>query len=371
MSKSQVYEMLPYDLSGSRSKNRFRNELLWGLEKLYEIYKTGEDFCIIFDYACDIEVHFTDRFEFYQIKTSNKGAPYTVGKIVNPDKQGNSILGKVYILKKIIDDSNEFGATKIAVVVNVPLKTLDETIHSSIKELELNTIKDVKEAKAKDDRNNGVIETQSKNKIIEKLKEEMKSSNIELDNVYYITSSLDLINPEETLLGATLNFIEEITGREAIKVKTLYRILTDIISEKACYELKCKNYDEVEQYKGITRDEFKSVLNRTINISNTYIKEAKYLIENNYTGYFEQVRLLKGLTSIVTGLTKSIVLSNLKDRIIEYIDTNIDNLPAEVTEIIDSILEVFADDFPIEYSKQERMALIVLMLAKYKEDSNE
>ena len=49
MSKSQVYEMLPYDLSGSRSKNRFRNELLWGLEKLYEIYKTGEDFCIIFD----------------------------------------------------------------------------------------------------------------------------------------------------------------------------------------------------------------------------------------------------------------------------------------------------------------------------------
>ena len=96
MNKGQVYEMLPYDLSGSRSKNRFRNELLWGLEKLYEVYKTEEDFCIIFDYTCDIELHFNNRFEFYQIKTSNKGQAYTIGKISSPDKQGNSILGKDY-----------------------------------------------------------------------------------------------------------------------------------------------------------------------------------------------------------------------------------------------------------------------------------
>lgn len=47
MSKIEYYMNLPYDLSGSMSKNRFRNELLWGLKKMYELYKTNEDFVVV------------------------------------------------------------------------------------------------------------------------------------------------------------------------------------------------------------------------------------------------------------------------------------------------------------------------------------
>ena len=43
------YLKLPYDLSGSMSKNRFRNEMLWGLEKMFELYKTNQDFFMGFD----------------------------------------------------------------------------------------------------------------------------------------------------------------------------------------------------------------------------------------------------------------------------------------------------------------------------------
>lgn len=366
MSKAEVYETLPYDLSGSRSKNRFRNELMWGLEKLYEIYKTGEDFCIIFDYVCDIEIHLTNRFEFYQIKTSNKGEAYTIGKISNPDKQGNSILGKVYTLKNIIDASKQFEATKIAIVVNVPLKTLDDVVHSSVKELNLNNIKDTKEAKRSADRNNGVIETQSKNKIIENLKLEIKVKDIDLSNSYYISSSLDLINPDNTLLGITLKFIEEITGKEGAKTSTLYRILKDIISDKACYELKCENYNEVEKYKGITKTEFEFILDRCVSISEEYIKETKCMIENNYRGFSEQIKLLKGLSFIVTELNRNLILNNLKEKIMNYINENVDELNGEVRETIDSISQVFNKEFPIEYSQHERMAFAILMVAKYK-----
>ncbi|NLI93102.1 MAG: DUF4297 domain-containing protein [Peptococcaceae bacterium] len=63
---------LPYDLSGSRSKNRFRLELLWGISKMLDIYNYS-DFAMVFDYVCDIEVHSQTGFEFYQIKT-HKGA---------------------------------------------------------------------------------------------------------------------------------------------------------------------------------------------------------------------------------------------------------------------------------------------------------
>lgn len=370
MNKAKVYETLPYDLSGSRSKNRFRNELLWGLEKLYEIYKSEEDFFMIFDYVCDIEIHFTNRFEFYQIKTSNKGEAYTIGKISNPDKQGNSILGKVYSLKKIIDDSKQFESTKIAIVVNVPLKTLDENIHSSVKELSLNDITDLRPAKKKADRVNGDMKIQSKNKIINNLKAEINSRDIDLSNVYYINSSLDLINPENTLLGLTLKFVEEITGKQDTKVRTLYRILIDTITEKACYELKFETYDEIKRYKGISKTEFKCILDRYTNISENYVQKAKQLIEQNYTNYTEKIKILKGLSRMFILLKTSLVVSNLKDKILHYIDGKIDNLGNEFKEIIDNIVDVFNEEFPIEYLRYERIALIILIMAKYEEDLN-
>ncbi|ETJ20803.1 hypothetical protein Q604_UNBC18379G0007 [human gut metagenome] len=363
--------MLPYDLSGSRSKNRFRNELLWGLEKLYEIYNTEEDFCIIFDYACDIEIHLAKRFEFYQIKTTNKGQAYTIGKILNPDKQGNSILGKVYMLKNIIDGKQEFESTKIAIVVNVPLKTLDDTVHSSIKELNLNSIRDTKEAKRKCDRVKGNLEIQSKSKIIENLKAEIKTDKIDLTNAYYINSSLDLIKPDDTLLGITLKFIHSVTGKEYCKILTFYRLLKDLIDNKACYELQCNSYDELKKNKGITKSEFDMILHKYTSITDNYIKEAKTIVEQSYSGFLEKIKLIKGISFITTVMKENLVLITLKEKIIEYIDNNIEEYTGNDRETIDSIFEEFDEKFPLEYSEHERIAFVILMVAKYKEDQNE
>lgn len=63
---------LPHDLSGAMAKKRFKNELLWGVRKILELYKAGEEYVVVFDYVCDIEIHFKEKaFEFYQIKTHN------------------------------------------------------------------------------------------------------------------------------------------------------------------------------------------------------------------------------------------------------------------------------------------------------------
>ena len=100
------YLKLPYDLSGSMSKNRFRNEMLWGLEKMFELYKTNQDFFMVFDYVCDIEAHLDGKIEFFQIKTNNAAKPYSITKIAKPDKSGKSILGKLYAIKTA-DDSED------------------------------------------------------------------------------------------------------------------------------------------------------------------------------------------------------------------------------------------------------------------------
>lgn len=48
------YMSTPPDMSGSLVKNRFRVELLWGLEKLLACLDDGvDDFAVVFNYRCD------------------------------------------------------------------------------------------------------------------------------------------------------------------------------------------------------------------------------------------------------------------------------------------------------------------------------
>lgn len=89
------YMNLPSDLSGSRSKNRFRVELLWGVDKMLELLNKPDDFVMIFDYVCDIELHFNNKFEFYQIKSHKPGSSsYTPDKLTkrNSDKDDGCII---------------------------------------------------------------------------------------------------------------------------------------------------------------------------------------------------------------------------------------------------------------------------------------
>ena len=236
----KLYKKLPFDLSGSRTKNRFRNEILWGLEKIFETYKGGKDFCMVFDYVCDLELHMESTLEFYQIKTCSGGTPYTIKRIANPDKAGKSILGKVYLLKNIANEEDSTIKTKVSIVVNTPLKGLDKKIYNSVDAIEL--IK---------------LDGKSRQYISDNIKKELKIDNdIALKDTYYIYTSMDLFNPQNSLIGQTVNFFVDLTGKEPIKVKALYRLLTDTITLKSNYELECKNYQEIIEKKGITRTEF-------------------------------------------------------------------------------------------------------------------
>ena len=57
MDKEKYYMNLPKDLSGSIAKNRFRLELLWGISKIIDEHKANNEYTIIFDFKCDIELH--------------------------------------------------------------------------------------------------------------------------------------------------------------------------------------------------------------------------------------------------------------------------------------------------------------------------
>lgn len=54
MNRVEVYMKLKSDLAGSKSKKRFRLELLRGIDKMLELMETFENFTMVFDYVCKV-----------------------------------------------------------------------------------------------------------------------------------------------------------------------------------------------------------------------------------------------------------------------------------------------------------------------------
>ena len=68
------------DLSGSVSKNRFRSELFWGIDRLLTCLDSGIDsFAVVFDYRCDIELHLDDPTSFIKLKQAQKQSLESIG----------------------------------------------------------------------------------------------------------------------------------------------------------------------------------------------------------------------------------------------------------------------------------------------------
>lgn len=142
MNITDYYMNLPKDLSGSISKNRFRLELLWGIGKIIEVHKENDDYAVIFDFKCDIELHRKNEMSFYQIKTKKSGN-YNEKNLCRKNKnEQNSILGKLYALY------SPGQSIKLAIVCNRQLKIKNKDIDFSIQcfgELDQEIVDDIKD----------------------------------------------------------------------------------------------------------------------------------------------------------------------------------------------------------------------------------
>ena len=88
---------------------------------MLELMESANDFTIVFDLVCDIEVHLDNGFEFYQIKTHKESQPrYTVKSLVKvKEGEQGSILGKLFVLNTI-----STVPVKTVLVCNAPFKAL-------------------------------------------------------------------------------------------------------------------------------------------------------------------------------------------------------------------------------------------------------
>lgn len=331
---------LPFDLSGSRTKNRFRLELLWGVSKMLKLMETTDEFTIVFDYVCDIEIHLDDQFEFYQVKTHKESQPrYTANGLVKIKKgEQGSILGKLFALKR----SNDLPI-KVVLVCNTPLKTLSDIPG----EMCFNDLSE-----------------DNKTIIVDALKLELGIEEIDLSNAFYLYTSMNLLDPQNEIKGQLIATFEKIKGSEPVNPNALYRLVFDTVSEKAGYEFSLEDYEEIKQLKGISRSEF----NRMLDVHST--NEKTGIIQTK--GYIEQIknihdrrRYKDALNTLLPKMACSRVIQNMENSMAKTLREHPEVVDIEAA--IDLLTNIYHDKFSVEYGNAEKTVCYMIVIHKYAE----
>lgn len=339
---------LPYDLSGSSSKNRFRLEILWGAYKMFDLYES-EDFCVVFDFKCDVEIHFKGSLEFYQIKTHKVQSPYNFTTLSKPDKTGKSIFGRLFILKK---SSVSSVPISVALVSNAFFR-LGKKIYSKSEKLKLSD-----------------LDEESQRTILAALKDEV-GDDFELTNIHYIYTSMNLNDPESDLKGKIVGCFEKIKMCEPTKPNALYRLIRETVEQKACYEFEPSCYEDVIEKKGITKTQLDDMLNRYVSRVDNAVEKVTAYIEKTYPNPKERKQLKESLVNVVEGLFSSKELKRKELEIAKFISRNSDNMPDSTEEIVDYLLLEFGNTFPIENSQKDIYILMLIILYRWEDGKYE
>lgn len=319
------------------SKNRFRLELLWGISKILDLMEEERNFSMVFDYVCDIEVHFQDGFEFYQIKTHKDAKSYTTNSLTKVSGEG-SILGKLYVLHDAAENR-----VKLAVVSNVPYSSMNN-------QSPINCF--------------SVLPNADKDKIEKALKNELHIQNVEFSDMFYIHTGMNLESPENEIRGKLMVSFEKIKQCEPTNPNALYRLIFDTVKEKACYEYSSDDYDEIIRLKGMTRDEFDKLLDLHANSAKTGIQAANTYIAS-LTNIQQRRTYNKALPTVVKMLSTSKAIRKIEKSISEYLLSRDDW--DDMDGALDCLTEKFHDTFPVEVKNAEKIVFYIVIIKRFEE----
>lgn len=301
----------------------------------------------MFDYKCDIEIHFNDSLEFYQIKTHKIQSPYKFSDLKR-HKEGPSIISKLFVLK---DTASPEFPIRCAIVSNAFLQigkvTISDKEFFSFDALDENSQATVKNA----------------------LSEELVRENVDLSNLYYLYTPMNLLTPQNDIIGKITGSFEKIKGCEPVKPNALYRLIVDTVTEKACYELSTQDYSELIRCKGITKTELNNMLEHHMEKTDNSVSLVQAYIEQLQVSIGEKRKLKQSLAKIVEAECKSIELQTKQRTLFEYMDSISTDVSYE--EMAEALLSRYSSTFPIEYSQTDRYVFILLVIKRWECGLNE
>lgn len=349
MSIGDIYQRLPNDNAGSIAKNRFGYELAVGLEKLMEYYTKKDDYVVVFDYVCDIEVHcqFDEELNFYQVKTTKNTTPFSASYLTKIKKgKKNSIIGTLYKIKAKEENKN----IKLAIIGNIQFK--DDKI--LIPNTTPYPFSDMSEKTKK-----SIIEQLKKEKIID--------DEISLEDVFYIYNPMNILTYDETMLGKLTMFYTKNIDNDVKKANVLYSTIKSTILQKASYEAEGLSYEKVICNKGITKTEFKKILDthkeKSNNIVEKCINEYNRNNPNNLSG---TIAIKRAITRII-GHNDQEALKIL-EKINENIEQEISQFNGGLNQFVEDYIEKYNNIFSVDDDYNEKYAYVLYEYIKMMEE---
>lgn len=325
------------DLSGSISKNRFRNELFWGIDRLLTCLDSGIDsFAVVFDYRCDIELHLDDRYEFYQVKTGGKGT-FGVTWPTRLPKRGISIIARLYEL----DDASQDCPIKLVIVGNRPFVKKGGSFDSPGEVLF------------------ATLEPEDKQKIEQAVTRDNKGMTPDLNKASYLLVAMNLDKPQDSVRGHLLSTYNKVMGCEPKKPMALCEALEGLVSDRACNEKQQPDYESVISNKGISGEEVRRLFSiyedreePPQGLVNEWIKEQPPLMQNSL-----RIALQEYTSTVMEPQAESIL--NIANSLLKEADPSMS--PNEIAETVGP--QLISNVGP-EISKE--LAKIYVLIATFK-----
>ena len=180
---------------------------------------------------------------------------------------------------------------------------------------------------------------------------------------------MNLLDPQNDIIGKITGSFEKIKGCEPVKPNALYRLIVDTVTEKACYELSSQDYAELIRRKGITKAELNKMLEHHMEKTDNSVSLVQEYIERKQVTIGEKRKLKQSLAKIVEAECASLELQTKQQTLFKYIDTISTDVSFE--EMAEALLSRYSTTFPIEYSQTDRYVFILLVIKRWECGLNE
>jgi|AntRauTorcE11897_2_1112592.scaffolds.fasta_scaffold00633_6 hypothetical protein len=331
----ELYKSLPIEMGGPIGKNRNRNEFLWGLNRVYEMSLNEDDFVIIFDNRCDIEIVKKESIIFYQLKTSNKN--YTINEICKvPSDSKNSILSKLYSVNGDIVKAMYIVSNKRLSIEDAKVGNQEKFCFNELKQKETE-------------------------KITKNIKEVL-NVDVYCSKLYYWTSEFCITQPHKLLQGETVDFLKHKFNEDFMKPKYFFDYMQSLVMDKASYEKHCIKYEDVLEHKGLTSDQFNKILNNYDKSSDKF-KEKIDIKLNNFPDYSEKIKLLTAFSELNKLGLNSILVENETKNILGQIDDNKKSfLKGSFADVVEKVYKAIIINTEIIDIYQKKILIIIALV---------
>lgn len=245
--------------AGSRSFNRFEMQISQTLHMAIELYDSL-NYLLVLDHYDDITLFDLDAdplvVSYYQLKTSEK--TITIDSAIT-----ENWIAKLYAQ---LNRPEEWLVKELGLITNVPLEIKYK--FENVNQKKTDKTESLTAERTSFSKLNPIVQNRIRTDIAEKFG--IKSEEVDLSKFAHLRTTLSVTSHKDLTEKEMSDFLYNKYPKITVEiVKGIYAAMIELLSRRQSYETMRgdASFEDVWRHKGITRDDFDRVIDKTISIS--------------------------------------------------------------------------------------------------------